>query len=676
MRPQDGRLFIYALFLANQGPLRQSTAGAKPMLLRIFSAASGKASPVEGAPAPLLELAAAPGDSLSRAIWLSGLLPPLPLCGGLGRCGRCRVRFFSPAPSPLPAEAEVFSVWELEQGWRLACRRQVPDAAQLDIALPPENLAGHAEFSARPGGECPRPASAPADEKALSASPAARIPLALAVDLGTTSVYWRAVRLPEACEKSDGCSQDSLVGQSEGLQGVLPRESRNGLPVRHAPSGTAAGEHCGAPEVVGQGRFLNPQAGAGADIMSRLAVAMHEPGRAVLSRLARQSLLRVADSLERDGAGRVERLCVAANTAMTDIFLDRPVDGLCAAPYRLGHQGHEWADVPSFPPVYIPPLPAPFVGGDVSAGLAALLAADVPRPFVLADLGTNGELALVDGAGDLLLASVPLGPALEGIGPQCGQLAGPGVITDFSLAPTGLEAHFFMPEPHAASKPGPVPDVTPWPVPHGGHCPCPACQAVAGEAGRLDPAAGAVSPARGISATGYVSLLAVLLRAGLLREDGAFVPAPAMPLARRLATALEAGSGSGGARLRLPYGQWLCAADVEGLLKVKAAFALALESLLAAAGLAPQDVSALCLAGALGEHVRAHDLQTIGFISPSLAPRLRAVGNASLDGAALLAVHPRQREELARLCARATVLSLVDEKNFHQNYLRHMRFGA
>ena len=361
------------------------------MLLRIFSAVSGSADPAGGVCAPSLELTATPGDSLSRAIWLSGLLPPLPLCGGLGRCGRCRVRFFSAAPLPLPAEAEAFSQLELAEGWRLACRRQVPDAGQLDIALPPENIAGHAEFFGMPDREQPTAAGEAADRGALVASLAVQIPaelaptelapLALAVDLGTTSVYWRAVRLPHTGEKS-------------------------------------------APEIMQQGRYLNPQAGAGADIMSRLAVAQHAQGRAVLARLARQSLRRVMDGLEHSGVGRVERLCVAANTAMTEIFLDRPVEGLCAAPYRLGHQGHEWAEVPGFPPVYIPPLPAPFAGGDVSAGLAALLAADVPRPFVLADLGTNGELALVDKAGGLLLVSVPLGPALEGIGPQCAFFCG------------------------------------------------------------------------------------------------------------------------------------------------------------------------------------------------------------------------------------------------------------
>lgn len=617
------------------------------MLLQIFPAAGTAASFGERADAKPLEIEAAPGQSLSQAIWLSGQTPPQPLCGGLGRCGRCRARFAANAPAPLPAEAEVFTASELAEGWRLACRRQVPDGEKLALELPQESMASpsgpedvaamRAERHMRHTTDSSDPAETPAGAGrpvgALAGGPAngpadilaeKPLPLALAVDLGTTSVYWRAVAL-----SSDGENENTA-------------------------------------EAVGQGSFLNPQAGAGADIMSRLAVARQPQGRSVLSHLVRRSLRNVVDFLEQKGAARVEGLCVAANTAMTDIFLDLPVDGLCAAPYRLAHDGHETVHVPDLPPVYIPPLPAPFVGGDVSAGLAALLAGDMPRPFVLADLGTNGELALVDAAGRLLLASVPLGPALEGIGPQCGQLAGPGVITDFSLAPTGLEAHFFARRPEDDLRE------------HGGHCPCPSCQAVSRQASAsgLSGLAAESGRARGISATGYVSLLAVLLRTKLVREDGGFESAPAMPLARRLAACLEPDKDSGGMRLRLPHGMWLCAADVEELLKVKAAFALALESLLAAAGLAPGDVAALCLAGALGEHVRAHDLETLGFLPSALAPRLRAVGNASLEGAALLARNAHMRENLAALCATARLLPLVEEKNFHQNYLRHMRFGA
>ena len=547
----------------------------KVCLLPSPAPATGDGPAPEAPPAPSLlesvELDVPAGESLSRALWLSGRLRPLPLCGGLGRCGRCRLRFPHDAPPPLPAEEAVFSLRELNAGWRLACRRQVPEAAcaaPLGLELPPEDFA---------------PEAAVAPE--IARAHAAGRELALAVDLGTTSVYWRALAL-------DGAEPGATVAE---------------------------------------GHFLNPQAGAGADVMSRLAVARAPQGRARLAGLAREAVRRIVDGL-RSSDGRVARVCLAANTAMTDIFLDRDVEGLCAAPYRAAHAGHETACLPGLPPVYIPPLPAPFVGGDVSAGLAALLEVRTPRPFVLADLGTNGELALVTAQGELLLASVPLGPALEGIGPECGQLAGPDVVTDFSLSPAGLAAH--------------SPD-------------------------------GSSGPARGISATGYLSLLGLLLQLGLLDASGLFAHASSpslMPLARKLAAGLRKERGR--THLYLPRGLRLAAADVEELLKVKAAFALALDALLAAAGVPPRDVAALCLAGALGEHIRPDILEQLGFVPAGLGSRIRAVGNASLDGAALLALHPEKGAALARLCAGARVLPLVEDPDFHHAYLRRMRFGV
>lgn len=547
----------------------------KVRLLPSPAPATGNGPAPEEPPAPSLlefvELDVPAGESLSCVLWLSGRLRPLPLCGGLGGCGRCRLRFPHDAPPPLPAEEAAFSPRELNAGWRLACRRQVPEAAcaaPLELELPQEDFA-------------PEAAVAPEIARARAAGRAR----ALAVDLGTTSVYWRVLAL-------DGAEPGATVAE---------------------------------------GHFLNPQAGAGADVMSRLAVARTPQGRARLAGLAREAVRRIVDGL-RSSDGMVARVCLAANTAMTDIFLDRDVEGLCAAPYRAAHAGHETACLPGLPPVYIPPLPAPFVGGDVSAGLAALLEVRTPRPFVLADLGTNGELALVTAQGKLLLASVPLGPALEGIGPECGQLAGPNVVTDFSLSPAGLAAH--------------SPD-------------------------------GSSGPARGISATGYLSLLGLLLQLGLLDASGLFAHASSpslMPLARKLAAGLRKERGR--THLHLPRGLRLAAADVEELLKVKAAFALALDALLAAARVPPRDVAALCLAGALGEHIRPDILEQLGFVPAGLGSRIRTVGNASLDGAALLALHPEKGAALARLCAGARVLPLVEDPDFHHAYLRRMRFGV
>ncbi len=516
------------------------------------------------------------GDNLARAVWLSGLLPPAPLCSGLGRCGRCRVRVDDPGLlPPLPEETRLLGEQAVAGGWRLACRHTVPDAPLLAL-------------------EAPRPvaASRPAVSRAEVRPSCGG---ALAVDLGTTSIWWRAL----------------------------------------TPDGATAAE----------GRFLNPQAGAGADVMSRLAVAREPAGRARLAACARDALRALVRELDKADVREISHICLAGNTAMTDIFLDRDVSGLCAAPYRRAYPGDTWERLPDLPPVYVPPLPAPFVGGDISAGVAALRER-TPRPFILADMGTNGELALLDAEDRLFLTSVPLGPALEGIGPECGHMAGPDSLTDFSLSPSGLigrtaDGRVFADAPSLPGRPGMTAAAGPRPS--------------------------------GVSATGYISLLAALLQAGALGEDGRFRATAAMPVARALLSRLSLTAD--GARLTLPAGLWLSAGDVEELLKVKAAFSLALEALLKEAGLAASDLACLCLGGALGEHARPDCLERLGFLPAGLGARVRAVGNCSLDGAALLAVDEQARDALRRLCDGARLLSLTDEPAFHAAYVRHMRFA-
>lgn len=540
-----------------------------------------------GPDARVTEVRARPGENLARAIWLSGALAPRPLCLGLGRCGRCRVRYLKDAPPPLPEDLAVLAPQEVASGWRLACRRTVPeaqaDACVLSLEVPAAAFALGPDAGAQPGlpPEPPGPPFQRAPEESV----------VLGVDLGTTSLQWRA-----------------LAVDAEGD---------------------------GPGRVLTGGSLLNPQAGAGADIMSRLAYARTPEGLATLGQLARDAVRAIVDRLGRDGLAP-QRICVAANTAMTDIFLGRDVASLCGAPYRRSHAGGCTADLPDLPPVIIPPLPAPFVGGDLSAGLAALLQEGTPRPFVLADLGTNGELALLTEDERLILASVPLGPALEGIGPERGSMAGPGVVTELRLGPQGLLPVFF---------------------------------------GEEAPRTFAAGEAAGISATGYLSLLALLFRLGVLDADGHFA-APgtlALPLARTLAAKVT--SGPGGARLPLPLGLWLSAADVELLLKVKAAFAVALKAVCAAAGLPPAALRRLALAGALGEHVRVADLKDLGFAPGIAESKIVAVGNTALAGALLLAARPQRLKALAALCDRAEVLELTEAPGFQQDYLAHMRLG-
>ena len=398
-------------------------------------------------------------------------------------------------------------------------------------------------------------------------------PFRLAVDLGTTSIHWRLL---------DGTGHEAASGQA-----------------------------------------LNPQMGAGSDVVSRLAAARNQEGRERLGHLVLRFLQRVVS----DVGVPVAELCIAGNTAMTSILLNEDVAGLCAAPYRLTEPGGRTAELPGLPPAWIPPQPAPFVGGDISAGMAALLYGEPPEfPFLLADMGTNGEFVLALDKERSFIASVPLGPSLEGIGLRYGGVADPGSVSGFRLGPFGL-------------APGVI--------------------------GNTEP--------KRICGTGYLSLLDALLRTGFLDATGRLASASVSPLAARLLGTVE--RGAAGWSLPLPGGMELAGADVEEILKVKAAFSLALESLLAESGLESRALARVCLGGALGEHMPETALERLGFLSQGLQARTVAEGNTSLRGAALLLTRPELRERLVRWSSGCTLVDLAARPDFTALYMRHMVFG-
>lgn len=401
----------------------------------------------------------------------------------------------------------------------------------------------------------------------------------LGVDFGTTAIEWRAIT-PEGC-------------------------------------------------AVAEGKCVNPQAGAGADVIARLAFAMQESGKHSLSEIGLKAIADIIASMDQPDF-RLERICIAANTAMTQILLARDIAGLCAAPYRQEWHGGESIDIkyPGFSELIetvFPPLPAPFVGGDISAGLLALIADNIERPFLLADLGTNAELALLNKENSLYLVSAPLGPAMEGVGPRCGHPAGKGVITSFSAAPSGLATTFF----EATQDTG-------------------------------------FDECRGIGATGYISLVSLLLRLNILDQTGHYNASCGLPIAQKILSNLKNDI------LHLPFGQVLEKADLEILLKAKAAFASALRLLLKTAGMEANELKVFALAGALGKHANPEDLAMLGFIPYSLVDRLLAVGNSSLEGACMLAREPQKNEELKLLCSRAHVIQPALDKEYNADYIDQM----
>ena len=282
-----------------------------------------------------------PGRTVAQAVYLSGMWPAPALCSGLGRCGRCRVRFPAGAPEPVDADRARLTPSEIARGWRLGCAHRALDG--MTVELPPGVAAEPAPLALEtvPSGDG----------------------FALAVDLGTTSLHWEAL---------DG------------------------------------------GETLARGAGLNPQMGAGSEVMSRLALAADPQGAALLRSLVVERLGSVMASLAASGAGPCRCMSLAGNPAMVCLALGKPVTGLAAAPYGLDYRGGVSQPLAEgLPETYVLPLLAPFVGGDVSAGLAHLVLDQRQEyPFVLADMGTNGEFVLALGP-----RRVPGGQRGSGPGP-------------------------------------------------------------------------------------------------------------------------------------------------------------------------------------------------------------------------------------------------------------------
>lgn len=400
--------------------------------------------------------------------------------------------------------------------------------------------------------------------------------------------------------------------------------------------------------VVAHGRELNPQMGAGAEVMSRLAFATTEQGASTLRNLTVSALQRLKELVRKRLHGAsVAECCISANSVMAYLLLGVDVAGLAAAPYRLEYTGGrnetlpEEFGLPKWENVYIPPLLSPFIGADLSAGLACIQfrhEAPPQYPYFLADFGTNGECILALAPDKYLTASVALGPALEGVGLTFGGMAGPNTITGVALSPVGVTPDVWRQEGTASGGEG-------------------------------------ASPLR-ITGAGYLALVQLLMQHGVLHRDGRFAAdPPPTPLGKKLFNNVAVRRGERCFHLTPDkQGLFLSAGDVEELLKVKGAFNLAFSALFDAADCSPGDLCALYVSGALGESIGAQTLEALGFFPAGLGRRVRILGNSSLAGAQTFLTTPEAKHWAEQLPPLMKNLELAAAPDYGRRFLQRMRF--
>ena len=197
-----------------------------------------------------------------------------------------------------------------------------------------------------------------------------------------------------------------------------------------------------------QGEY-NAQIGYGEDIISRIVYATTKPGG--LAKL-QEVVVGTMNNIIKEILRRTEvdpedisHMTVAGNTTMTQLFLSINPKYIRLAPYvptasyyPSVHASSFGVNLPPHVSMLMFPCVASYVGGDIVSGvMGSGMYREEPLTLYI-DLGTNGEI-VVGNKDWLACAACSAGPAFEGGGIEHGMRATRGAIEDFSINPATCE---------------------------------------------------------------------------------------------------------------------------------------------------------------------------------------------------------------------------------------------
>lgn len=390
---------------------------------------------------------------------------------------------------------------------------------------------------------------------------------------------------------------------------------------------------------------FNAQMALGDDVITRITLCMHDP--AMVRRLQDAVAARTIAPLLRTALGdagaapeNVRCIVVAGNTTMLHLLAGVDPSPLGVVPFTPVFRDHrvlkaadifgqDCSDICSpAAAVHLLPSASAYVGADLTAGMIATGLAYDEGPCLLVDAGTNGEIILKH-RDRLLGCATAAGPAFEGTGLACGMRAGEGAIIRITMRdrPFTVDAVWI------------------------------------GQERSVRPA--------GLCGSAYVDFLAEGRRIGLLSPPGRFNTEIVADDGERLTrwNGTDLALRIAGDRTSPVF---ITQGDVSKLLQAKAAIAAGILTLLARAGLAPQDVRKVYLAGGFGTSMSPANAAACGLL-PGFAPaRIEPVGNTSLAGALLALLDSGMAAELSTVARTVEIVELNLDPGFEDRYIDNM----
>jgi uncharacterized 2Fe-2S/4Fe-4S cluster protein (DUF4445 family) len=580
-------------------------------------------------------------------------------CGGHGTCKKCRVRFKAEPPLPSSLDLRAYTMQEIRDGWRLACR--TPATADADVEVPPLTTRPKAATVGVGRQVILRPAVRKRFLELAEPSLADQVTdlervLAELTDLNPAADLAVLRTLGTTLRQSD--FKVTAVVADETLIAVEPGDTTDrafGLAFDLGTTtvvATLLDLTTGTPVAVES--MLNKQQPFGADVIARISATMLDPAtRGKLQQLAQQTLAELSAAACK-AAGvppeEVYEVALAGNATMVHLVLGIDPEPLGVAPFIMSTRllpevrAHDLG-VPAHPQARAVVFPAfgAYVGGDITAGLLASGMDRDPRIRLFIDIGTNCEIVL--GGRDWLLATAaPAGPAFEGASIRCGMRAADGAIEAVTITDDG--------------------DLK---------------LAVIGDTEPM-----------GLCGSGLVDAVAALADAGIVDESGRFIQSLAAHFVRDEEVAGSVPSSLADrltmiGKERVFVLHWsadrdpatsvyLSQRDIRELQFAKAAIATGWRILLEEANLTVQDIKQVLLAGSFGSYLNANSAIRIGLVPDVGHRRIIAAGNVASEGAKMSLLSIRDRAAAPALLEEVKYVELSDRQDFNDRFIAQLGF--
>ncbi len=584
-----------------------------------------------------------PGGSLMDLSRKAGI-DLVSLCGGSGKCGRCKVLVAEGKTGPVACrEQAVLTEMELDKGFRLAC--QVFPEGDLVVAIPPGSLSAPQRVQTEGLDVVPAEADPAVRGYDVVLNPPSlfdasgddeRLLSALEAQYGVTCERIDTEvqkQLPETL-RSMGWEVSASVRGSEVLRVGRRSTPCLGLAIDLGTTKLAAYlVDLTSGKVQGKKGTINPQIAYGEDVVTRINWARKSPTEAArMQALAVEGIMSLAGDLgNRFGAGleKMVDVVIVGNTAMHHLVLGLPLDQLARAPHvpavsrAVDVKARDIGlTLASGAYGYFPANVAGFIGSDHVAMIQSTGMHRAEDVILALDIGTNTEICL-RAKGELTSVSCASGPAFEGGNITCGMRATEGAIERVEIIGEEVACHTI------------------------GH----------------------VRPV-GVCGSGILDAVSQFHLSGIIDRAGRMIEAHPhiCRLEDQKAFLLFSGE-DGGPEIVVTQ------KDIRAVQLAKAAIRAGIQVLLDERGLSERDIERVLVAGAFGSYLDIGSAVTVGMLPPIPMDRFYQVGNAAGLGARLALISKAVRVECQEIARKVRYLELASVPRFKEIFLEATFLG-